>query len=431
MAYIQKKLLLPTLLIFIIIVGSVFIYKNVIQASRLPQQNESPKSKTTIVYSYGGQDLGVSAAKAIELFQKSNPDIEVKLQKLPNSTDYNLKVYQAALSSGDDSLDVLKADIIWVQRLASSEWALPLDNIFDSSVKEKFYPKLIEACTYKNKLYAIPSMTDAPFLFYRSDIIQEPPKTYAELESMCRKYRVEMKYGYVLQASAYEGMVCNALEFIWNNGGNVIENNKIVINSPEAIGGLQLFADIVNSDISGHDVLTFDEEDSRMAFQDGNALFMRNWSYACTLLNKENSKVKGKFGVAPLPVGPMGKLSSGTLGGWNYMINKYSKNVEQSRKFVEWMTSYEMQSLNYTIGGYPPTLISVYDDKKVKKINPWSVSFTGIMKNTKQRPVSPSYPQISDSMQLNFFDALIGKIPVKTAISNIESDLRRILAREK
>ncbi|MBZ4646859.1 MAG: trehalose/maltose transport system substrate-binding protein [Petroclostridium sp.] len=401
------------------------------QSTEKKQDNSITVDKKTIIYSYGGNDHGGSMKRNIELFQKANPDIQVKLQQLPDSTDYQFNAYQVALSAGDSSFDVFNADIIWIAGLASANWILPLDRFFDEAKQQEFFANAIEACTYNGRIYAVPSRTDAPFLYYRSDIISQPPKTYEELMALVRKNKnfPGIKYGYIFQGVSYEGLVCNVLEFIWNNGGEVFENGKVVINTPESIEGLQLFIDIINSDVSSHDVLGFQEEDARIAFQDGTAIFMRNWPYAYKRLNGEDSKVKGKVGVAPLPVGPKGKMSRGTLGGWNYTINRHSKNPELVWKFIEWMSSYDAQVLDNTVGGYVPARKAVYHNEQVKKANPWVTDFTGIFESAKPRPVSPYYASISESMQVNFTNAILGKISARTAIENIEKDLKEILLR--
>lgn len=394
------------------------------------QEIGSPLPKKTMVYSYGGNDLAIR--QLVRNFQSSNPDIEVKLQQLPSSTDYQRNVYEIAFASGDTSIDVVSADIAWIAELASNQWVLPLDHYFDDAMRKDFFANALEACSYKGKLYAVPIRTDAPFLYYRKDIINTPPVTYEELIALAKKHLADpgIKYGYVLQGYTYEGLVCNALEFIWNNGGSVIENGKVSINSPQSVEGLQILIDMIHSGISSQDVLSFQEDDSIMAFNDGSALFLRNWPYAFKYFNASDSKVKGKVGIAPLPKGPKGTASSGTLGGWNLVINKNSKNPDLAWRFIQWMSSYETLVLDNRLGGYAPTRKSVYNDPEVCRTTPWASDFKNIFETAKLRPVAPNYSSISESMQRNFSEALSGKITAKAAIENIEKDLTLLLSKQ-
>ena len=54
--------------------------------------------------------------------------------------------------------------------------------------------------------------------------------------------------GFVFQGTNYEGGVCNALEYIWTHGGDVLSDvtsNKVVIDSPEAAAGLATYASMI------------------------------------------------------------------------------------------------------------------------------------------------------------------------------------------
>ena len=141
--------------------------------------------------------------------------------------------------------------------------------------------------------------------------------------------------------------------------------------------------------------------------------------------------MKGKIGVAALPIGPSGTSGGGCLGGWNLMINHYSKNKDAAWKFIEFLTSEEGEKINSTIGGRLPTKMAVYKDPEVLKVNPYYTAFLAAFSRSKPRPVSPYYPALSESMQLNFHKAITGKIDAKTAISNIENEMKTILAQQK
>ena len=95
--------------------------------------------------------------------------------------------------------------------------------------------------------------------------------------------------------------------------------------------------------ISPPGVLSYMEEESRGVWQTGNAVFMRNWPYAYALGNGDDSPIKGKFDVAPLPSGRRGTRSAATLGGWNLAVSKYSPNPDAAIALVKFMASTEFQ----------------------------------------------------------------------------------------
>ena len=391
--------------------------------------NTSKDEPVTITYS-AGKDSTPATQKLIEAFEKKYPNIKVKFQELPNSTDDQHNSYVTALSAGDSSIDVLAMDIIWTPEFAAADWLLPLDDKFTEEMREKFLPGPVEAVTYNGHVWAVPRFTDAGVLYYRKDIIDTPPKTWDELIQMSKENvgKGGTKYGIVFQGNQYEGLVCDALELIGSNGGSVLEGDKVTINTPQAVAGLQYLIDLVK--IAPPGVTTYQEEEARNVFQQGEAIFMRNWPYAWSLVNGDDSPIKGKVGIAPIPKGKNGQAGTPVLGGWNLGINKYSKHPEEAWKFIEFVTSEEGQKITALEGGNLPTIKSLYQDEEVLAKNPYWADFYDAFITAKPRPVSPFYPQMSESMQINFHKALTGEITAQQAIQNIEKDLNDIIKNE-
>ena len=147
-------------------------------------------------------------------------------------------------------------------------------------------------------------------------------------------------WGFVWQGNAYEGLTCNALEWIKSNGGGqIIEpDGTITVNNAKAVAALEMAASWVGT-ISPPGVLSYTEEESRGVWQTGNAVFMRNWPYAYALGNGDDSPIKGKFDVAPLPSGGGDNTSAATLGGWNLAVSKFSPNPEAATALAMYMAS--------------------------------------------------------------------------------------------
>lgn len=125
-----------------------------------------------------------------------------------------------------------------------------------------------------------------------------------------------VEYGYVFPGNQYEGLVCHCLELIWSNGGRIFDGEQVVINTPQAAAALQILVTMLDLALVPAEALWYQEEDARLFYQDGKALFLRNWPYAWSLMNQEGSRIRGNFKMAPLPVGPHGTVGSGCLGGW-------------------------------------------------------------------------------------------------------------------
>lgn len=384
--------------------------------------------KTTVVLTTPSEDALGAIRLLVNRFNTRQSQIYVKLKMLATSSDDCHNFYQTAFMSRSGDFDVFSGDIIWTPEFASCGWIEPLDSFFKKETQARFLPGAIQSCIYNQKIWAVPWYTDFGVLFYRKDLIRKPPATWSGLLAAAQELMKtgKVKYGYVFQGNQYEGLVCNALEFIFNNGGAVLEGNSVLIDSPAAVAGLQIMIDVMK--ICPPEVVNFQEEDARLAFQDGQIAFLRNWPYDWNLLNQAGSPVRGKIGVAPLPIGPRGSKGEGCLGGWNLMLNHFSKNKQAAWKFIEFMTGEEGQKINAITGGRLPTRMAVYRDPAVLKKNPYYSGFLNTFARSKPRPVSPFYPAISEAMQDNFYQAITGKLNAKTAIGNIAAEMKQILA---
>ncbi len=237
--------------------------------------------------------------------------------------------------------------------------------------------------TVGGKLVAMPYFSDFGMLYYRTDLLQKygiakPPLTWDELAMQAQKILDGEKAanptfaGFVFQGKSYEGLTCDALEWIASSGGGTIvdtSTNKVTVNNPQAAAILNTVKGWIGT-IVPRGVTSYGEEDARSAFGGGNAAFMRNWPYAYAPSQAADSPVKGKFDIAPLPANPPGK-PSGTIGGWGQAVSKYSKAPDAAVQYVRYVTSAPVQTWRAIAGGFVPTIQSVADNADVNVAQPY------------------------------------------------------------
>jgi multiple sugar transport system substrate-binding protein len=149
--------------------------------------------------------------------------------------DELLTKYTTALRARSSTMDVMSIDIIYPAQFGASEWTNPItDSQWPASERDKYLQGPIKGCTYQNKIWAAPYRTDLGILYYRKDLVPNPPATYDEMVNQAKGVSPsKIKYGYVWQGSQYEGLVCDFVEVVHGYGGEVIDaNNKVVVNSP-------------------------------------------------------------------------------------------------------------------------------------------------------------------------------------------------------
>jgi len=359
----------------------------------------------------------------------------VNIVAMPSSTTDQFGQYKLWLAAGSSDVDVYQTDVIWAPQLADQFVDL---TAAAKDVAKDFFPSIIESQTANGKLVAIPFFTDAPALYYRKDLLEKyklsVPKTWEEMAKDAKVIQDGERaagnkdfWGYVFQGNAYEGLTCDALEWVKSyGGGQIVEpDGTISINNEKAAAAITEAASWVNT-ISPPGVLSYGEEESRGVWQLGNAAFMRNWPYAYSLGNAADSPIKGKFDVSTLPVGAEGDSPASTLGGWNLAVSKYSKNQDAAIKLVLYLSSAEVQKKRAIDLSALPTRIAIYDDADVAKAQPIIPNWKSVFQNAVPRPSAPTktkYNEVSNLFWSAVHDTLSGNGSAKDNLEALEAKL--------
>ncbi len=363
---------------------------------------------------------------------------EVSVVSTPNSTTERLALYQQLLAAGATDVDVFQIDVIWPGILANHFIDLkPHTN----GAESEHFEAIVKNNTVEDRLVAMPWYTDAGVLYYRSDLLEkyelQPPMTWDELTAAAQKIQEGERgegndkfWGFVWQGRAYEGLTCDALEWVAShNGGTVVdETGKITINNPNAVAAIDKAAGWVKS-ITPEGVLNYAEEEARGVFQSGNAAFMRNWPYAWSLAQSDDSAVKGKVGVVALPKGGEAGRHASTLGGWQLAVSKYSENAEAAASLVNYLTSSAEQKRRAIEGSYNPTIAALYEDADVLAANPFFGELYDTFVNAVPRPSTATgskYNQVSNEFWNAVFSVLAGKATAEESLANLEKKLTQL-----
>src|SRR5690606_30508326 len=336
-------------------------------------------------------------------------------------------------------VDVFQIDVIWPGDLA--EHFVDLYEYGAREVADEHFPAIIENNTVDGRLVGIPWFTDAGLLYYRTDLLEKygydgPPTTWEELTEMAQTIQDGERaagnpdfWGYVWQGNSYEGLTCDALEWVASFGGGSIISPEgvITINNPAAIDAVEMGARFVGS-ISPNGVTSFGEEEARNMWQAGNAAFMRNWPYAYSLGNAADSVIAGKFDVSPLPAGPDGSPAA-TLGGWQLAVSKYSANPAVAADVALFMASYDEQKIRAVDGSLNPTIMALYQDADVLEAAPFFGDLYDVFINAVARPstiASPNYTPVSTAFFNAVHSVLTGQEDAATALEIAEVDIQEI-----
>ncbi len=405
----------------------------IVMPNCLPEKGDSA-SRVRIVFKHGKISGDPEDFRLLlRHFERRNPGISVRDETLPASTDEQHQFYVTNLEGGRADFDVFSMDVIWVPEFSRAGWLMDVSDILPQEERLDFFPGPIRAISFDNRIFAIPWYIDAGLMFYRKDMLAKygysPPEKWADLVVISRAVmsRAPGLYGFIWQGKQYEGLVCNALEFIWSNNGDIIDGDRLVINSRENIYALRFMRDLIyRYRVSPSLVTTATEEPCRHIFGKGKAVFMRNWPYAWNLFNAAGSPVKGKVGVTVLPSFKIGGSCS-TLGGWQLGINRNTKHPGEARKLIKFLTSPESQKALSLAAGYYPVRKSLYRDRDLLTKQPFLPGLFRVFMKARPRPVTPYYMMISQVLQPEFSAAITGIRSPEAALTSAQKQIEHIL----
>ncbi len=353
----------------------------------------------------------------------------VVMVPMPASTTDQFGQYRLWLAAGNADVDMYQTDVIWAPQLADS--FLDLTEVAKDLAPTHF-PSIIESQTVDGKLVALPIFTDAPALYYRKDLLEKygvaVPKTWEELAAAAQTIQDGERaagmadfHGFVWQGNAYEGLTCDALEWVksWGGGQIVEPDGSISINNEKAAAALE-FAKTWVGTISPEGVLAYQEEEARGVWQTGNAAFMRNWPYAYNLGSGDDSAVKGLFDVTTLPTGGDNATSAATLGGWNVAVSKFSTHPDEAISLALYLAGAESQKQRALSEGNLPTIVALYDDPDIAAAQPIIPRWKDVFLQAVPRPSAPTkgkYNEVSSKFWSAVHNTLSGD---GTAAENLE-----------
>jgi multiple sugar transport system substrate-binding protein len=372
-----------------------------------------------------GKDTTGKLRLVLEPWNRSHPGEQVTFLDLPEKADDQRSQLAQNAEARSHRFDVLALDVVWTPEFAARGWIARLD---DRGIDVSgLLPTAVKTGMYQGGRYSVPWSTDAGFLYYRKDLVPTPPTTWDELIGDCAIARARDMGCYAGQYAQYEGLTVNVSEAVNSAGGEIVRNDgkDVVVDSAEARRGLQFLVDGFQQGYIPREAITYKEEDSRRAFQQGRLLFLRNWPYVYGTASQpgSDSVVQGKFGVAPIP-GATG-IGSSTLGGYNLAVSAFSRHQQTAVDFIKYLTGEPAQRQMLTQTLLPPTYAALYDDAALQRRLPYLVTLKQALLAGRSRPATPNYNEVTLAVQRTAYPALQGREPVDAALRDMAARLRR------
>jgi multiple sugar transport system substrate-binding protein len=318
---------------------------------------------------------------------------------LPTDATQQREQLVRRLGAEDSSIDIVGMDVIWTGEFANAGWVEEWTGPLKKQVTENVFANVIETASFEKKLYAAPFNTNTQLLWYRKDLVKEPPKTWDEMIDQAEDLK---EAGTIqVQANRYEGFM------VWANA--LIESaGTEILSGPEAVDleqgptekALQVMGRLARSSAAPTNLSTSDEDTTRLGFEAGESAFMTNYTFAYASAQAEAPEIGKNMGFARFPEVVPGTPSKPPLGGFNLAVSSFSENKDVAFEAAACLAGKDSQKTAVELDGLPPSRSDLYTDKAVTKAYP---GFAEVVKesieNSGPRPTTPAYQDVSLAVQ--------------------------------
>lgn len=237
-------------------------------------------------------------------------------------------------------------------------------------------PPVREAISNNGKQYAVPFYGESSILMYNKDVLGKAGvtlsanPTWQQVADAAKKVNTSTRAGICMRGKPGWGDLFAPLTTVVQTfGGNWYDNNwNATVDSAEWKQAVTFYKTLL--DTSGEkDPVSYSFNECLTALKEGKAAMWADASVAASMLEADDSPVKGKMGYAHMPVEKT--KESGWLWSWNLAIPATTKSKDAAIDFVKWATSKDYHKLVGEKLGWslvpPGTRQSTYDLPEYKK----------------------------------------------------------------
>ncbi|BBY31236.1 ABC transporter substrate-binding protein [Mycolicibacterium sediminis] len=363
---------------------------------------------------------------------------------LPKGADDQRLQLARRLTGNDKTLDVMALDVVWTAEFAEAGWALPLSDDpagqAEADATSNTLPGPLETASWQDRLYAAPITTNTQLLWYRADLMQDPPQNWDDMVSEATRLHAEGKPSWIaLQAKQYEGLVVWFNTLLASAGGQVLSDDGKTVtltDTPEhraaTVKALQIMKAVATAPGADPSITQTDEGTARLALEQGKAALEVNWPFVlpsmlenavkggveflplndqpdlASSINEAGSfspsdeqfdaayeASKKVFGFADYPGVIPGQPAKVTLGGLNLAVGKNTQHKAEAFEAIRCLRNVENQRYTSVEGGLPAVRASLYDDPAFQAKYPQYAIIREQLTNAAVRPATPVYQAVS------------------------------------
>lgn len=240
--------------------------------------------------------------------------------------------------AGGITPDIGTMGLTWGMEFGELGALVDIKKCFPEDVEElekKNFPGIVESTKIGDKVYGVPLDMSEHIMYYRTDIISAPPKTWEELVKTLRDLKSQNR-GMVFDWGSLDWI--GFAPFLWQAGASFYDNTyaNVTVDSPEAARALDFFAGLYKEGVPKTTVPL----EQGMRTGDFPLAISGNWKIISLSLGAP--EIAGKWSIAMLPKGPSGKQTA-FIGGRIMSIFTNSKHQKEAWEFIKFLSTPEIQ----------------------------------------------------------------------------------------
>jgi multiple sugar transport system substrate-binding protein len=363
-----------------------------------------------------------ATAELVAEFNRSHRQLQIAVSRGPFETEAVSDLAISSLLLGESPYDLLLMDVTWTAKYARAGWLLPLDRYLGPEALEPLVAGARQGNRIDGQLWRMPLVADMGLLYWRTDLMEAPPRTPQELVRVSQELQRQgrVRWGYLWQGRQYEGLSCVFLELVRGFGGHwgpgPEGGDGLGLEAPAAGRAAAWLRQLVAEGITPAAVSSFAEPETLQGFAAGEAALMRNWPYAWEELQQPGSAVAGRVGVTTM-VAEAGQTPAATQGSWGLAVLAGSRHPQQAVQVLQALTSADSQRQLLRRYGYTPTLRALFDDPELLAERPLLPVLRQALEVAALRPITPAYAQLSDILQRQLSAVITGERPAAAAMA--------------
>jgi multiple sugar transport system substrate-binding protein len=329
--------------------------------------------------------------------KQSHGKYTISYQLLPASSDNQRLQLVRRLAAHDSSMDILGLDVTWEAEFANAGWIEPWTGKYKAEAEDGTLKPALETAIWKNQLVAVPDNSNTQLLWYRSDLVKTPPKTWAQMLADAEQLAKEGKPHYIeIQGAQYEGVTVWFNTMVSSAGGTILNADATAptLGAP-AVKALSIMKELADSKAADPSLGVQMENDNRLAMEGGTAAFELNYPFVYPSMKADNPAMFKNFKWALYPEVIPGVPAKVTIGGEDLAVSAYSTHKALAFQAALCLRDRQNQIIGAVVGGVPPTIASLYNDPALFADYPFHADILYALEHASVRPKTPLYQVVS------------------------------------